>query len=70
MDYPYESLGPFLHGLSLVFLLLFCLLGIAAFVGLADLPGQIAQRRGHPQAQAVRVCGWLGLPTFFFWVVA
>lgn len=27
------------------------------------LPGRIASRRGHPQADAIAVCGWLGLLT-------
>lgn len=34
---------------------------IAAFVALARLPGQIANKRGHPQAEAINAAGWLGL---------
>jgi len=34
----------------------------AAFV-LGELPGRIAQNREHPQAEAIRVAGWLGLLT-------
>ena len=30
------------------------------WVALSMLPGQIAQKRGHPQAEAVNVCGWMG----------
>ncbi len=33
-----------------------------AFV-LGSLPGKIAEGRGHPQADAIRVAGWLGLLT-------
>jgi hypothetical protein len=33
-----------------------------AFV-LGELPGKIAAQRGHPQAEAIRVAGWLGLLT-------
>ena len=34
----------------------------AAFV-LGELPGRIAERRAHPQADAIRVAGWIGLLT-------
>ncbi|MFW2405059.1 MAG: DUF3302 domain-containing protein [Gammaproteobacteria bacterium] len=30
---------------------------------LGPLPGKIAAERGHPQADAVRVLGWVGLVT-------
>jgi len=43
--------------------------GLAALAGLillliyllGSLPGQIARHRRHPQAEAIRLCGWLGL---------
>ncbi len=42
---------------------------IAAWLGAA--PGKIARKRNHPQADAVNVCGWLGLITLGPpWVVA
>ncbi len=44
---------------------------VIIFVVLARLPGRIATRRKHPQAEAINVAGWLGL--FFFgiiWVLA
>lgn len=38
------------------------------------LPGRIARERSHPQAEAVSVCGWMGiltggllLPVAFVW---
>lgn len=34
---------------------------VAVFIALARLPGQIAQKRGHPQAEAINAAGWLGL---------
>ena len=34
-----------------------------AFV-LGELPGKIAARREHPQTEAIRVAGWIGLLTF------
>ncbi len=32
-------------------------------VTLGSLPGQIAYKRGHPQAAAITVAGWLGVVT-------
>lgn len=41
---------------------------------LGYLPGRIARQRSHPQAEAVNVCGWMGvltggllLPLAFIW---
>lgn len=47
------------------FVVLIVLVG-AGLVGaglLGSLPGKIAADRGHPQAEAIRVTGWLGLLT-------
>ena len=47
------------------FVVLIVLIG-AGLVGaglLGSLPGKIAADRGHPQADAIRVTGWLGLLT-------
>ncbi len=34
-------------------------------------PGRIARERNHPQAEAINVCGWLGLITLGVpWIVA
>jgi hypothetical protein len=30
---------------------------------LGPLPGNVARRRGHPQADAIRVLGWIGIAT-------
>ncbi len=32
-------------------------------VMLGPVPGNVAQRRGHPQADAIRVLGWIGIIT-------
>ena len=38
---------------------------------LGPMPGKIAAERGHPQADAVRVLGWVGLVTMGgAWLVA
>jgi hypothetical protein len=44
-----------------VILVLLVLIGIWIFVKLAALPGQKAAERGHPQAEAINVLGWIGL---------
>ena len=38
---------------------------VAFLVWLASLPGKIAHARGHAQADAVNVAGWLSLLTCF-----
>jgi hypothetical protein len=42
-------------------LVLLVLIVIWIFVKLAALPGQTATERGHPQAEAINVLGWVGL---------
>jgi len=37
--------------------------GIWIVILLGGLPGKLAAKRGHPQADAIRVAGWLGLLT-------
>ena len=36
---------------------------IAAWIMLAMMPGQIARKRNHPQAEAINVMGWWGAIT-------
>jgi len=44
---------------------------LAIVVSLGALPGKIAARRGHPQAQAIAVAGWISLATVFaLWPIA
>ena len=44
---------------------------VVGFVILAMLPGKIARQRGHPQAEAINVAGWLGaLAMGVFWPLA
>ncbi len=40
-------------------------------VSLGTLPGNIARKRGHPQAAAINVAAWLGIATLgLLWPVA
>lgn len=44
---------------------------VIVVVELGGLPGKIARDRGHPQAAAVNVAGWLGLATMgILWPLA
>ncbi len=43
---------------------------LAAVIYLARWPGQIARERGHPQADAIAIAGWMGLITGVFWPLA
>jgi hypothetical protein len=50
-------------------ILVFCV--VAFFVWLAGLPGRIAIARKHPEAEAVKLLGWVGImPTIYPWVQA
>lgn len=70
MEYQFESIGPALTVIVLVFLIAFALILLGLIVVLAMLPGHIAKSRQHPQADAINICGWLGLPTGVLWVLA
>jgi hypothetical protein len=48
-----------IFALLILAVLLCFMLGLIA--GLGALPGVIAHRRGHPQAEAITVGGWVGL---------
>jgi hypothetical protein len=62
------------HPLDVVTFVVFAvLLGAGLFIAfwLGELPGRIAAWRGHPNADAVRVAGWLGILTLgIFWPLA
>lgn len=70
VDYPFISLGGPFRWLALALLVAFAGAAVACLLFLASLPGRIATKRHHPQASAVNVCGWLGLPTGVLWVLA
>lgn len=53
----------FLDIFALVILSILILTFVGGAVALGALPGMIAKKRGHPQASAINVCGWMGLLT-------
>ena len=48
---------------ALIVLVVLILLVIALWIALAIFPGRIARQRGHPQADAINICGWMGALT-------
>ena len=68
--YAYDSLGPTLNVLAAAAVLAAGVLAILLAAYLASLPGRIAVARGHSRAEAINVCGWLGLVTGVGWIVA
>jgi hypothetical protein len=61
----------FLNILTFIVMITLAVLVGIAVVKLGPLPGQIARRRGHPQADAIRVAGWIGIITLgFLWPFA
>jgi hypothetical protein len=65
-----QSVGPGLNWIILPILVIVPVALIFVLLTLAGLPGKIAATRGHRQATAVRVCGWLGLLTGVSWPIA
>ena len=58
---------------AFTFLVMFVLAAAIIFlvVRLGELPGKIARNRNHAQADAIHVCGWLGLVTLgILWPIA
>lgn len=56
---------------ALIVLLVIAASVVGAAIVLARLPGQIARKRGHPQAEAIGIAGWLGmLGAGIFWPLA
>ncbi len=55
----------FLDILTLTIILIVVASLVAFVLWLASLPGKVARERGHAQADAVNVAGWLSLLTCF-----
>lgn len=63
-----------MQGLDILTLIIMVILIVMVgfiVVKLGALPGSIAQQRNHPQAEAIRVCGWIGILTLgLAWPIA
>jgi len=60
--------GLGIFALIVLITLMATMLGVV--VWLAMLPGKVAAQREHPQAEAIRIAGWLGIITGIVWIVA
>lgn len=65
-----DSLDGLFDAVALIFLLAILVAAVVGAVWLGSLPGTIARERGHPQADAVSVLGWVGVLFVFLWPVA
>jgi amino acid transporter len=45
---------------AIIVLLILIVAAVAIWIALAMLPGRIAAKRNHPQAEAINIGGWLG----------
>jgi cytochrome b561 len=70
MDFKLQAFGPFLHWLTLIVLCVMPVLLAYVIYRLGSLPGEIARSRNHPQADAINICGWMGLITLVLWPLA
>jgi hypothetical protein len=69
-DFTAQGMAAVVYVLTAI-ILLGLIIGFAYFVyWVASLPGHIAASRGHPQASAIAICGWMGLITLVLWPVA
>ena len=57
-----SSFGPLDAAAFVVFVVLTCV-GVVIVVSLGKLPGQLAQKWGHPQAAAINAMAWIGIAT-------
>ena len=64
----------FLDVFALFILLVLGVTAVGVWAMLGAMPGRIARKRNHPQADAIAVCGWWGvitlgllLPAAFIW---
>lgn len=48
---------------ALIVILVIIAAAIWIVVTLGSLPGQIAQEKNHPQAEAINILGWIGILT-------
>jgi hypothetical protein len=65
-----QGSGDMLWWLSLVIVIGLFIAVVYFVYWLGKLPGETAYARGHPQASAISVCGWLGLLFPPLWPIA
>ena len=53
----------FLDYFALAVLVILVMAAVTIWILLGVMPGRIARDRNHPQADAIRICGWWGMLT-------
>jgi hypothetical protein len=70
MDFTLQGMSTFLYVVVFIVLIALAIGGAYLLYRIASLPGQVAAARGHPQAAAIAICGWLGIVTLVLWPIA
>ena len=70
MGFQTQSGDDFLYALTFAIIYGLAFAAAWALYSLGSLPGRIARSRRHPNATAIGVCGWLGLPLVVLWPIA
>lgn len=65
-----DSLDWLFDTVALIFLVLILTILVVGIVWLGSLPGSIAHKRRHPQAEAITVLGWVGVLFVILWPIA
>jgi magnesium-transporting ATPase (P-type) len=60
----------FFDAAALLLLIVLLFVSIIAAISLGTLPGNIARKKNHPQAEAITVLGWMGLLFVVLWPIA
>jgi hypothetical protein len=56
---------------SFFIIVVLAMIAAVLFIELAGVPGEVAARRAHPQAKAINLLGWIGLPLGIVpWMIA
>ena len=70
MGFQTQGGEDFLHALTFAGIYGLAFAAVWALYSLGSLPGRIARSRRHPNATAIGVCGWVGLPLLALWPIA
>jgi hypothetical protein len=67
---PLQGIGNPVDPLTFLVVSVLVIAAGSALYLLGNLPGRIANDRGHPHARVISVCGWIGLLIIVPWPVA
>jgi hypothetical protein len=71
MEHPVDSTFDVLDAIAFLVFAVLIAVAVLIIVFLGQLPGRLAKQRGHPQAAAINLAGWLGVATLgLLWPLA